>query len=173
MNPNPEWLSTVVIRLWRESDLPALEWDGEYSCYRRVYKNVFQNSFRGITRPFVAETAADGIIGQVILTERPPSETYDPNRYTYFLTSFRVKPAFRNRGLGSRMLVVCGETARRHKITSIFLNCSRENSAGKHFYLMNGFSVVREELTSWSYVDPAGVLHNQQELSYLMRRIIF
>ena len=63
-----DWLSAVTIRLLQEEDLPELEWGGEYSRYRRIYREIYRNSQKGISLPYVAETADDGIIGQVFLT---------------------------------------------------------------------------------------------------------
>ena len=67
------WLDRVNIRLLREEDLPALEWDGEYTRYRKIYQEVYRNLERGISFPYVAETADDGIIGQVFLTRKDPN----------------------------------------------------------------------------------------------------
>lgn len=173
MNTQTEnWLNSVTIRPWRESDLPALEWDGEYSDYRLVYRGVFRNSLRGLACPLLAETAADGMIGQVILSERSPSRAYDPYHPVYFLTSFRIKPAFRSHGLGARMLAACANMTLRRGFSEIFLNVAVNNPRAVAFYRRNGFGIVREEEARWSYIDPRGRQHDEHELSYLMRLVV-
>ena len=79
----------VTIRLLREEDLPALEWDGEYKRYRRIYREVFRNSQIGISFPLVAETRRDGIIGQVFLNQKEPNPKFTLRSRYYFLSSFR------------------------------------------------------------------------------------
>ena len=81
-----DWLDHVTIRLLREEDLPALEWDGEYIRYRKVYQEVYRNSQRGISLPYVAETPEDGIIGQVFLTRKDPNPSYSPRSRSFFLS---------------------------------------------------------------------------------------
>ena len=53
---DPELMTLKAVRLIKEADLPALEWDGEYTRYRKVYQEVYRNSLRGISLPYVAET---------------------------------------------------------------------------------------------------------------------
>ena len=101
------WLKTVNIRMLREEDLPAVEWNGEYKRYRRIYREIYRNSQKGISIPLIAETAADGIVGQVFLSQKEPNPNYGIRTRYFFLSSFRIKPQFRDHGLGSLMLGEC------------------------------------------------------------------
>ena len=40
----------VKIRFMQESDLPALEWDGEFTHFRLIYESVYRRMKRG-SRP--------------------------------------------------------------------------------------------------------------------------
>ena len=115
-----DWLEHVTIRLIKEADLPALEWDGEYARYRKVYQEVYRNSQRGISLPYVAETPEDGIIGQVFLTRKDPNPSYSPRSRYFFLSSFRIKPEFRDRGLGDRMIRICFQEESDHLPAALF-----------------------------------------------------
>jgi hypothetical protein len=44
-----------VIRHGKESDLPALEWEGEYVRYRAVYRSAWEDVRRGERAILVAE----------------------------------------------------------------------------------------------------------------------
>lgn len=167
------WLDTVIIRFLRESDLPALEWDGEFKRYRRVYREVYRNEQKGISIPLVAETAADGMVGQVFITQREPNPFYGINRPYFFLSSFRIKPPFRCHGLGSLLLEECEKQVRLHHLRDIYLNCAKDNNRARWFYLDHGFRVIRPDDGEWSYVNDEGFVVTETQRSYLMRKTLY
>ena len=167
-----DWLEHVTIRLIREADLPELEWDGEYTRYRKVYQEVYRNSQRGISLPYVAETPEDGIIGQVFLTRKDPNPSYSPRSRYFFLSSFRIKPEFRDRGLGDRMIQICFQEVRNHRLRDIFLNCSSDNDRARRFYEKHGFRIVRLDEGKWSYVNHEGLVVSEKQSAYLMRKTL-
>ncbi|MBR6088910.1 MAG: GNAT family N-acetyltransferase [Anaerolineaceae bacterium] len=166
------WLSTVRIRLLREEDLPALEWDGEYRRYRRIYREVYRNSQKGLSVPLVAETAEDGLVGQVFLSQKDPNPYYNPVSRYYFLSSFRVKPQFRDHGLGSLLLQACEKQTRLHHLRDIFLNCAMENNRARWFYEEHGFRVVRVDESDWSFVDDEGFVITEHQNACLMKKTL-
>ena len=167
-----KWLDQVTIRLIREEDLPALEWDGEYSRYRKVYQEVYRNFEKGISIPYVAETEENGIIGQVFLTRKDPNPSYSPRSRYFFLSSFRIKREFRDRGLGDRFMDVCFREVRSRKLRDIFLNCSTDNNRARRFYEKHGFRVVRVDEGKWSYINPEGLVVSEHQSAYLMRKTL-
>lgn len=167
-----DWLSAVKIRLLREEDLPELEWGGEYSRYRRIYREIYRNSQKGISLPYVAETADDGIIGQVFLTKKDPNPSYCPRSSYFFLSSFRIKPQFRGRGLGNRMMQICFRDVRNHRLREIFLNCSSDNNRARHFYERHGFRIIRLDEGNWTFINEEGYVVTEAQSAYLMRRTL-
>ena len=162
----------VTIRLLREEDLPALEWNGEYKRYRRIYREVFRNSQKGISFPLVAETSGDGIIGQVFLNQKEPNPKFTARSPYYFLSSFRVKPQFRGLGLGSRLLKECEKQVTLHRLRDIYLNCAVSNHRARWFYLEHGFQVIRIDDSDWSFVDDEGFVVTEHQHAYLMRKTV-
>ncbi|HSV85195.1 MAG TPA: hypothetical protein VLH85_01375, partial [Levilinea sp.] len=61
------WLQQIHIRHIRRSDLPALEWDGVYQHFRRVYADAYSRYEKGQSILWVAELPGAGIIGQVFI----------------------------------------------------------------------------------------------------------
>lgn len=166
------WLDRVNIRLMREADLPELEWDGEYTRYRKIYQEIYRNFVKGISLPFVAETETDGMIGQVFLTRKEPNPSYSPRAGSFFLSSFRIKPDFRGRGLGSRLMDICFREVRTHRLRDIFLNCSTDNNRARRFYEKHGFRIVRMDEGNWTYVNHEGIVVTEHQSAYLMRRTL-
>ena len=65
--------STLKIRLLNKGDLPALEWDGEYIHYRRLFKKIYKSARKGNSILWVIELKDSGLIGQLFvqLASRP------------------------------------------------------------------------------------------------------
>ena len=166
------WLDQVTIRLLREADLPELEWEGEYSRYRRVYQEVYKNSQKGISFPYVAETAENGIIGQVFLTLKEPNPGYNGRSRYFFLSSFRIREPFRDRGLGDLLLQVCEKEVRAHRLRDIFLNCSTDNDRARHFYERHSFRIVRIDEGNWTFINAEGMVVSEKQSAYLMRKTL-
>ena len=101
---DPDWLSQVVVRKITKSDLPALEWDGEYRHLRRVYSFSFQAQESGRAVIWVAEHPDAGIIGQIFLQLISDRLELADGINCAHIYSFRIKPPFRGSGLGSHML---------------------------------------------------------------------
>lgn len=169
---NENWLKDVRIRLLREEDLPALEWGDEYKRYRRIYREIYHNSQKGLSIPLVAETTDDGIVGQVFLSQKEPNQNYGIRNRYYFLSSFRIKPPFRDHGLGSLLLKECEKQVRLHRIRDIYLNCDRRNDRARWFYQEHGFQVVRIDEGSWTFVNDEGFVVSEPQNSYLMRKTL-
>lgn len=172
INNMENWLKTVNIRLLREEDLPELEWGGEYKRYRRIYREIYRNSQKGLSIPLIAETAAEGIVGQVFLSQKEPNLNYGIRTRYYFLSSFRVRAEFRDHGVGSLLLQECEKQARLHRIRDIYLNCERTNNRARWFYQEHGFKVVRIDEGTWTYVNDEGFVVTEPENAYLMKKTL-
>ena len=57
-----DWVEDVIIRPMEESDLPALEWNGEYTHFRRMYADAFKRQQRGFSILRVADLPGSSII---------------------------------------------------------------------------------------------------------------
>jgi ribosomal protein S18 acetylase RimI-like enzyme len=168
---SPE-LSGIKIRDLRQTDLPALEWDGEFTHFRNVYLDVYKRIQKGTARAWIAETGDNKLIAQVFLQltcDRPELADGWSRAYLY---SFRVKPAYRNHGLGARIIAVMEEFLYQNKFTRLTLNVARENLDAIRLYKRLGFQIVAEEPGVWSYPDHEGKWHTMHEPSWRMEKLI-
>ena len=61
------WLDRIVIRYLVKADLPALEWNGEYRHFRRLYQDVYQNYSLGRAVMWVADLPGVELVGQLFI----------------------------------------------------------------------------------------------------------
>lgn len=162
-NTHQSWLSQVVVRPMVQRDLPALEWEGEYIHFRRLYAAAFERMRRGNAVLWVADLPPDQIIGQVfiaLVSDRP--ELADGRERAY-LYSFRIKPQWRGAGLGTRMLSQVESDLRRRGYKAVTLNVALVNTDAQRLYLRCGYRMLAPDPGIWSYQDHLGVWQRVEE----------
>jgi len=183
-----DWVSRVIIRPANESDLPGLEWDGEYAHFRKLYANAYQRCTNGTAVLWVAELNGSVedpgcfsrvedpgcfsrlIIGQVFIQficDRPELADGFQRAYLY---SFRIQPQFRRAGLGSRVLQVVEKDLCQRGFRYVTLNVAKTNVDAQRLYFRCNYRIVAHEPGVWSYPDQFGVLHNVEEPAWRMEK---
>ena len=166
----PAWLSAVEYRHASLSDLPALEWDGEYIHFRNLYSEVYAAVQIGKALMMVAELDSSILLGQLfiqLLSTR--TELADGLRRAY-IYGFRVKPGYRNYGVGAGLLLAAEAELLRRDFRLITLNVAQDNPAGRRFYERYGYRVVAVEPGRWSYRDHEGQLREVHEPAWRMEK---
>jgi ribosomal protein S18 acetylase RimI-like enzyme len=165
-----DWLARVCVRHLRAQDLPGLEWDGEYTHFRRLYADAFQRMEKGLAVHWVAVLPGEKIIGQVFIQlncDRP--ELADGSRRAY-LFSFRIRPIYRNHGVGSLIMKTVEDDLRKRRFRAITLNVAKDNLDAQRLYRRNGYHIVAHEPGVWSYPDENGVWHQMIEPAWRMEK---
>lgn len=170
------WLDNIKIRLLRENELPALEWEGEYRHFRRIYADAFERVKAGRSLIWVADylraDRSDGqnIVGQLfvqMICDRPELADGVHRGYIY---AFRVRPAFRNGGLGTRMLEVAEADLYRRGFHTVTLNVAQDNPDARRLYERAGYHVIAPDPGRWSYPDENGAWHQVDEPAWRMEK---
>ena len=164
------WLARVQIRHMVKDDLPSLEWNGEFTHFRRVYADAFERFKRGLSVLWVAELPEAGIIGQVFIQltcDRP--ELADGTNRAY-LYSFRVRPEYRSGGLGTRIMQVVFDDLRQRGFRCLTLNVAKDNPRARKLYERNHFRIVAHEPGRWTFQDEKGGWQTVEEPAWRMER---
>lgn len=174
INPNPfptsSWLSEVVLRPIQKKDLPALEWDGEYKHFRRVYLEVFRRMRSGLAIMWAADLPAEGIIGQVFVQYSSAKQELADGENRAYVHSFRVKHSFRGTGLGSKLMHVVETDLIKRGFKQVTLNVSYTNPGARRLYIHLGYRVVGPDPGIWSYHDDRGVLQQVNDPGWRMQK---
>jgi len=163
-------LEDAIIRPARKSDLPAMEWEGEFRHFRLVYANAYDRMVKGTSMIWIAEMPVVGLVGQVFLqlvSDRPELSDGWQRAYLY---SFRIKPPFRNNGLGTQMVKVVEDYLRGRRFSRVTLNVAKENVSAIRLYKRLDYQIVAEEPGVWSYPDDEGKWHTVIEPSWRMEK---
>jgi ribosomal protein S18 acetylase RimI-like enzyme len=164
-------LSSMTIRQVQETDLPRLEWEGQYTHFRKVYRHAFEESQRGDRVLLVAE-ADDQLIGQIFIHLNALHLGTGLSIPTAYLHSFRVRSGYRNYGVGSKLLAQAEETMVDLGIELAVIAVSKQNARALHFYQKWGYAIFREDSGRWSYLDHRGRLHEVHDPSFMLKKEI-
>jgi ribosomal protein S18 acetylase RimI-like enzyme len=151
----------AVIRQVTEDDLLALEWEGEFKHFRRLYADIYQSASTGKAIMWVAELPGVGVVGQLFVQlSSARSELADGSERAY-IYGFRVKPDYRGFGLGKQMMEIAEADLANRRFKKVTLNVGRNNHRARRLYEKLGYRVVAAEPGHWSYLDHLG---NRQEV---------
>lgn len=159
----------VVIRRAGESDLRALEWEGQYAHYRRLYRHAMNEAKRGRRILLVAES--EGLlVGQIFIQlSSGRSELADGKRSGY-LYSFRVRPEYRSLGIGSALMDEAERILRQQAFRRAVIAVARANDGAQKLYQDRGYVYFSDDPGEWSYVDHNGDLQEVHEPAYLYEK---
>lgn len=165
-----KWVQDVQIREAKFEDLPALEWEGEYKHFRRLYADAYSRTRRNLSVIWLAILPQKGLIGQVFIqlsSERPEMADGTDRAYLY---GFRIRPAYRSQGLGTRMMNHVEEDLRYRGFTRLTLNVAVNNPRARDLYARLGYEVVAPEPGIWSYIDHLGRRQWVEEPAWRMEK---
>jgi len=157
------------IRELQKHDLPALEWDGVYQRYRRLYQLAWREAVRGRNLLLVAEVEQT-IVGQIFVQLN--GHPADPllKEHTGYLYSFRVKPAFRNQGIGTKLVWTAEQRLLEQGFTRVIISVARDNFHAQRLYKRLGFTHLIDDPGQWFYIDDRGQLRFVDEPAYLFHK---
>lgn len=171
-SPQPNWFEQIRIRHLIRDDLPALEWEGEYAHFRHLFARTYQMARRGTAVLWVAISPSNKMLGQVFVQlngTRPERANGKTHGYIF---SFRVKPDYRNNGLGRRLLQTAEQDLQRRNYGRATLNVAKENDRARIFYQRHGFKIIGEEEGRWSYKDHKNTTRFVHEPSWRMEKYL-
>lgn len=164
--------SRFCIRLVTQSDLPKLEWEGEYWKFREMFAELFQLSQTGQCLLWIIEAPETGIIGQAFVMLTSIERKFADGLERAYVFSFRVKEPWRNQGVGSFLMRFIEDDLRQRRFKVVTLNVAKINRDALRLYKRLGYQVFDTSHGLWSYRDPDGVVHHMHEPSWRMMKNI-
>ncbi len=155
----------ITFRTARLDDLPKLEWYGQYTHFRNVFRKTYKEQLQGRRLMLVADCGGFPI-GQVFM--QTGGET---RRKTYFY-SLRVMDMFRGHGIGSRLLDEAENIAIAYGYMSASIAAAKDNPRARQLYERHGFLLIGEDAGRWSYVDHEGKSRYVHEPCWVLEKTL-
>jgi len=161
----------IIIRQARKRDLPALEWEGEFSHFRHLFAEAYRLQELGDVIMWVIDLPEYGLIGQLFIQLYGPNQIQTSKTKYAYIYGFRIRPDYRGLGIGSRFLQSIESDLTRRGFKRISLNVARDNDAARRMYERAGYHVVAPEPGIWSYLDDNGHRKFVNEPAWRMEKI--
>ena len=159
----------LIIRPVEEADLPALEWDGVYATQRRVFRSALEDAQRGERILLVA--LVDGqVVGQVFIQLNSAELNLADGFSRAYLYAFRVRPAWRGRGVGTQLMLAAEDELRQRGFTQAVIGVGKANPRARKLYEERGYAVSGEDSGRWRYLDDSGQEHFLEEPCWIMEK---
>jgi len=162
----------ITIRTASGSDLPALEWNGEYSHFRLLYQDIYHSSLRGEAIMWLADLPGIGVIGQLFVQLTSGREELADGSHRAYIYGFRVQTYYRGQGIGTQMLAIAEADLRQRGYGIVSLNVARDNQQARQLYERHGYRVVSAEPGRWTYLDEFGNRRQVIEPAWRMEKVI-
>ncbi len=169
-NFQANWLIHVRIRKAIETDLPAMEWNGEYAHFRHMFAQAYSQARQGTTVIWIMEIPGIGCIGQAIVQLTCSRPELADGFHRAYLYGFRIKPKYRGQGLGKQVIDHIESDLLKRNFRILTLNVAKNNRRAQSFYRECGFSSVADEPGIWSYIDQHGEVQTVVEPAWRMEK---
>lgn len=154
------------------ADLPALEWEGEYRHFRRLYLDTYNRVVSGSAIMWVAANPEGKLIGQMFIQLASSNTELADGITRAYMFGFRMRENYRSVGIGSSMLEHVEQDLAARGFKVLCLNVARANLRAIELYQRCGYVLVAPDPGIWSYQDAEGVWHSMEEPAWRMEKQI-
>jgi ribosomal protein S18 acetylase RimI-like enzyme len=161
-------VNQILIRQANKDDLPSLEWNGEYTHFRRLYADTYLMAQQGQALIWIAETSGSGLIGQCFVSLKGSRLELADGSTRAYIYGFRIQTPYRNQGIGTRMMQTIERDLMSRGFKQVTLNVGQVNLDARRFYDRLGYIVIGEESGDWSYIDDKGKRKDVHEPAWRM-----
>jgi len=161
----------LCIREATEEDLPDLEWDGEFIRFRRLYQLAMEETKKGRRIILIAELK-EQVIGQLFVNFHSTWRNSSFGQHAGYLHSFRVKPDFRNLGVGRSLILKAEGLLKERGYRQAVISVAKSNDAAMRLYQSLGFKAFREDPGRWSFLDHNNQIQHVFEPAYILRKAL-
>ena len=142
----------IALRLATYSDLPKLEWYGQYTHFRALFRRTYQEQLQNRRLMLVADF--NGFpIGHIFIQLSSSEQNISDGKRRAYLYSLRVMEMFQEQGIGSRLILEAEMLVAERGFTSVTIAAAKDNPRARRLYERLGYRVFGDDEGKWSYVD--------------------
>lgn len=161
----------VLIRPIRAAEVAALEWEGAYTHYRKVFQQTYADVVRGQRVMLVAVLGAQ-VIGQVFIQLSSTERRYADGYSRGYLYSLRVRPEWQAQGIGTRLIKAAETALRARGFTTAVIAAGKENPRAHKLYECLGYHTFADDPGVWYFQDVNGVQQSVNEPCWVMQKTL-
>jgi ribosomal protein S18 acetylase RimI-like enzyme len=172
--PHPATLDLqvpVIVRQATRDDVYRLEWDGQFTQFRNLFRRAYKEQQNGRRLMLVADYNGYPIGRLFVLFTS--SDNFIANGSTRaYLYSFYIMTPFRGLGIGSHMVRYAEAVLIERGFQFATIAVAKQNSGALRLYERLHYTHVREDPGRWSYTDHIGRTHRVQEPCWILEKAL-
>lgn len=161
----------VAFRLATYSDLPKLEWYGQYTHFRALFRRTYQEQLQNRRLMLVAD-CNQFPIGHVFIQLSNSEQRISDGRQRAYLYSLRVMEMFQGHGIGTRLLHEAEILAAEQGFRWVTIAAAKDNPRARRLYERLGYRVFGEDEGKWSYLDHQNRMRYVHEPCWVLEKRI-
>jgi ribosomal protein S18 acetylase RimI-like enzyme len=110
------------------------------------------------------------IVGQVFVQLTSARAELADGSYSGYLYAFRVRPEFRNQGIGTQLLLEAEGILRGQGFSRAVIAVAKKNHRALRLYESMGYRRFAEDPGRWSYVDHEGRMRHVSEPAHMLEK---
>jgi ribosomal protein S18 acetylase RimI-like enzyme len=169
---NTDVFTTITFRPAVLADLPALEWEGEYRHFRRMYAETYNRVINGSAIMWIVVIPGSKIIGQMFIQLRSSNLELADGIERAYMFGFRMREEYRCSGIGSSLLEHVEQDLLLRNFKYMCLNVARDNTRALSLYQRCGYKILGPDPGIWSYQDDKGDWHSMEEPAWRMEKLL-
>lgn len=162
----------ITLRLAREDDLPLLEWRGQYTQFRTIFRRTYREQLMG-RRLMILATVRNIPIGQVFVQLRSREQRIAIQGKRAYLYALRVMDMFQSMGIGSHLIDEAEAMVMTLDYGWTTIAVAKDNVRALQLYERKGYRTFDESEGDWSYTDHKGRVQSVHEPCWLLEKRLF
>lgn len=162
----------LQIRVARASDVHKLEWDGQFTHFRNLFRRAFSEQRRGNRLMLIMDFNNYPIARLFIQFINPDNDESDGIKRGY-IYSFTVMHPFRGLGIGTHMLKIAEAILIKRQYPIATISVAKTNHRAFKLYKGRGYQIYGEDEGIWEYRDHEDVVHKIDEPSWSLKKNLF
>ncbi len=160
---------SITIRVATKSDIPKLEWYGQFTHYRNLFRRAYRDQLEG-RRVILVADCNNFPVGQLFIQLQSSNHLIADGRRRAYFYSFRVMEMFRGRGIGTALVSEAEGVVMRRDFASVTIAVVKANQAALRLYRQLGYQQFAEDSGRWSYIDHKGQTQYVHEPCWILEK---
>ena len=161
--------TTLKIRKANFDDLKRLEWNGQFTHFRKLFRRAYLEQNKGKRLMLVMDFNGYPI-ARLFIQFINPERITTSNKNRGYIYSFTVMEHFRSLGIGTRMLATAEAVLRKKGYKLATISVAKHNTRALDLYKRQGYRMIGEDSGKWQYDDHEGNVHYVNEPSWFMKK---
>lgn len=159
----------ITLRLAQKSDLPRMEWYGQYVHFRNLFRRAYREQLQGKRLMLLADMN-DFPIGHIFIQLRSSNTRIADGVSRAYLYSFRVMDLFQGKGIGTRLIQEAESILIDRGFGIVTIAVAKDNNGALRLYERLGYRKFADDPGKWSYIDHKGFTHYVEEPCWLLKK---